>query len=203
MKFKKTYSLIIFIVLFMTGYAQKKYITPQEFLEDSFCLAKQVMESDFQPTFLVALWRGGAPIGMAMTEYFAYKNKPIANHITVRVSAYNHDQLKPEVYVCNLDYLVKTIKHTDKLLLVDDIIDSGSSIIALLDEIQKRCRQNTPQDIRIATIYYKPEAVAKIPYQIYCMHEAKNWLVFPHELEGLTFEEIAQNKGATIAKMVS
>jgi len=186
-----------------TSLSEKTYVSPQDFLHDSFLLAKKVLDSGFEPTFLVALWRGGSPVGMVFTEYFNYKKKPFRDHIAIRVSAYSHDQLKPDVTIYSLDDLVKRLKSSDKLLFVDDIIDSGNSLRALLEKLTKECGQNTPQDIRIATIYYKPEAIAQIPHQVYCMHEAKNWIVFPHEIEGLTMEEIADNKGEIIAKTLS
>ena len=81
-------------------------ISAQQLLEDSFSLAKLVFESNFRPTFLIALWRGGTPIGIAIEEYFSYKNAPIKNHTAVRVSAYNHDQLKNTAKVFNLEYVV-------------------------------------------------------------------------------------------------
>jgi len=203
---KKTLFLISFFILKFTcttSCVRKLYISPQQLLEDSFCLAKKVMDSGFEPTFLVCLWRGGAPVGMAITEYFYYKGKPIPNHAAVRVSAYNHDQLKKELVVYNLDYLVKTIKNTDRLLLVDDIIDSGSSILVFLDELKKQCGENFPKDIRIASVFYKPAALEKISYPVYCMHETKNWIVFPHEIEGMTFDDMAKYKGKVIADAVS
>jgi len=36
----------------------KVYLTAQGLLEDSFALAKQVLDSGFKPTFIIAIWRG-------------------------------------------------------------------------------------------------------------------------------------------------
>lgn len=47
---------------------EKKYISAQELLEDSFRLAAQVYEDGFRPQFIVGIWRGGAPIGIAVQE---------------------------------------------------------------------------------------------------------------------------------------
>ena len=52
---------------------EKKFITAQELLEDSFRLAAKVYEDGFRPQFIVGIWRGGAPIGIAVQEYFDYK----------------------------------------------------------------------------------------------------------------------------------
>ena len=52
---------------------------------------------------------------------------------------------------------------------------------------------NDPE-IRLATPWYKPgnNQTGRIPD--YYVHESDDWLVFPHELEGLTIEEIATHK---------
>ena len=51
----------------------KRFITAQELLEDSFRLAAKVFEDGFRPQFIVGIWRGGAPIGIAVQEYFDFK----------------------------------------------------------------------------------------------------------------------------------
>ena len=57
--------------------SDKLYITGQELLEDSFRLAAQVYESGFRPQFIVGIWRGGAPIGIAVQEYFDFNDEPL------------------------------------------------------------------------------------------------------------------------------
>ena len=49
--------------------SEKLYLGAQELLEDSFRLAARVLASGFKPSFIVAIWRGGAPIGMAVQEF--------------------------------------------------------------------------------------------------------------------------------------
>jgi len=46
----------------------------------------------------------------------------------------------------------------------------------------------------VATVYYKPgkRKVDLVPD--YFIHKTNDWLVFPHELEGLTREEVSANK---------
>ena len=177
----------------------KTYVSADQLLEDSFRLAKEVYESDFKPTYLIALWRGGSPIGIAVEEYFRFKKQPIINHTAVRVSAYNHDKLKPEVTVFNLDYIVKTITSEDRLLIIDDVVDSGASIEKTVSEIQKQCGKNTPKEIKIAAVYYKPaHASIKPDYYLYANN---NWIVFPHELEGLTSDEL-KRKSKNIAEIL-
>ena len=57
-----------------------------------------------------------------------------------------------------------------------------------------KARRNTPHDIRIATAYYKPDSNRTDLVPDYYVHRTDRWLVFPHELDGLTREEIFAHK---------
>ena len=50
----------------------KVFISAQELLVDSFKLAHQIYTSGFRPQFIVGVWRGGAPVGIAVQEYLDY-----------------------------------------------------------------------------------------------------------------------------------
>jgi hypoxanthine phosphoribosyltransferase len=80
------------------------------------------------------------------------------------------------------------------LVVVDDVFDSGRSIEATLRELRARCRHNTPREIRIATVYWKPLRNQTAMRPDYYVHETDEWLVFPHEVDGLTQEEIRKHK---------
>lgn len=174
----------------------KVYINSSSLLVDSFKVASQVYEDGFRPDFIVGIWRGGAPIGIAVQEFFEYKNAP-TDHIAVRTSSYyGINQQSKEIKVHGLHYLVENANAGDKLLIVDDVFDSGRSIEALINQIHSLMRLNAPKEIRIATPYYKP-ANNKTESSLipdYFVHESDQWLVFPHELSGLTKEEIMSGK---------
>ena len=80
------------------------------------------------------------------------------------------------------------------LLLIDDVFDSGRSLEAVVAELRRRCRRNIPEQIRIATVYYKPSRNQSSLRPDYFVRETDHWLVFPHELCGLTREEILAHK---------
>ena len=179
-------------------FSEKKIINANQILEDSFRLSEMIFKSGFMPNVLIVLWRGGASVGVPISEYFVYKNNPIEKHILIRSSAYNHDVLKATVKMFNIDCLVKVLKKDDKVLIVDDVVDSGSTMKKMLNEINEKCGENVPEEIKVATLYYKPKTACIKPD--YYLHEIDDWLVFPHELEGLSLEEIEQFKGVKIAE---
>ena len=44
----------------------KTVLSAQDLLEDSIELGIKVVESGFEPTMIIAIWRGGTPVGMAL-----------------------------------------------------------------------------------------------------------------------------------------
>lgn len=172
----------------------KKYITAKELLIDSYKLADKICQDGFKPQFIVGVWRGGTPVGIAIQEYLEY-NGVKSDHISVRTSSYiGIGKQSNEIKVDGLQYIVDNINHNDSLLIVDDVYDTGRSVDTLIKNIRKLCRANCPKDIRIACPWYKPKNKrVNLPIDYY-LYETEKWLVFPHELDGLSKEEIINGK---------
>jgi hypothetical protein len=174
--------------------SDKRFITAQQLLEDSFRVAAQVYDDGFRPDFIIGIWRGGAPIGIAVQEYYDFKGVE-TDHIAVRTSSYYGIGLQSkEIKVHGLHYIVENANAGDKLLIVDDVFDSGRSIQALKEELSKLMRLNIPTDVRVACPYYKPKNSKVDIVPDYFIHASEEWLVFPHELSGLTPDEILEGK---------
>src|SRR5690242_2732987 len=137
--------------------SEKLYVSAESLLRDSMELAMRIVRSGFRPTFLVALWRGGAPIGITVQEVLEYHGIQ-ADHIAIRTSSYTGiDQQAKVVRVHAMNYLISRLSFEDQLLIIDDVFDSGRSLEAVMAELKRRCRRNLAEEIRIATVYYKPE----------------------------------------------
>src|SRR5579863_6646162 len=176
---------------------EKVFIQTESLLRDSMELARMIVRSGARPTFLVAMWRGGAPIGIAIQEVLEYHGMP-CDHIPIRTSAYlGQDEQSPTVRVHATDYLVSRLTFEDELLIVDDVFDSGRSLEAVLAELSRRCRRNLPHRIRIATVYYKPARNRSAIAPDFYVHTTDRWLVFPHEIQGLSRDEILEHKPVT------
>jgi hypoxanthine phosphoribosyltransferase len=157
---------------------EKQYLSAQGLLEDSFELASIIVESGFRPTFMIAVWRGGVPMGIAVQEFLSFHGIETDN-IAIRTSSYaaGIDMQSREVRVHGLNYLMKNIKHQDSLLIVDDVF-------------------NMPHDVRVAVPYYKPSRNLTNREPDYFIHETEAWIKYPHSLEGLTRDEIAKGRPA-------
>ena len=125
----------------------KLFISAESLLRDSMELARLIVRSGFRPTVLVAIWRGGAPIGIAVQEVLEYHGIH-TDHIAIRTSSYSGvGEHGKTVRVHAVDYLVSRLSAEDELLLPD-----------------------------------------------YYVLDTDRWLVFPHEISGLTREEILEHK---------
>lgn len=168
---------------------KKRVLTARELLEDSFRLGVEILESGFEPTLIVAIWRGGTPVGMAVQEILSYCGVE-ADHIAIRTSSYTGVDQRGAVAVHGLNYIIKKIRYEDRLLIVDDVFDTGNTIAAVIQEINRRARGNSPADIRVAVPWYKPTRNETGIVPDYYLKETAEWLVFPHELDALTPEEM-------------
>lgn len=174
--------------------SEKLYLDAQTLLEDSWRLGAKVADSGFKPTYIVAIWRGGAPIGVAVQEILKARGIE-SNHIAIRTASYHGiDGRADEVRVFSMNYLIKNVCHEDSVLIVDDVFDTGRSIEAVIAHLRKKARLNLPQDIRVAVPYYKPSRNLSGRAPDYYLHETEQWLKFPHSLEGLSAEEIKTHR---------
>ncbi len=168
----------------------KLFVTPDALRLDPVRLAMKVLDSKWVPTHMVALWRGGATIGVYMHEVFQYHGHTV-DHIAIRTSRTTGiNQFAATVEVHNLGYLVERLSPTDRLLIVDDVEESGLSAEAVFERLGAKCRFNMPRDVRLAVMYDKPtkHKTARVPD--YVMHTTDRWVVFCHELVDLSRDEI-------------
>ncbi len=178
----------------------KHFTTPNKLQLDSIRLGEKIIKDNFKPDYLVALWRGGATIGCYVHELLKYVYGNV-DHIAIRTSRYT-GQDTHEVQVHNLGYLCERVNVNSKIILIDDVYDTGLSIQAVFNALKERLGDRMPIDIRVATVDYKPtrNKTTKIPD--YYVNISNEWLVYPHELEGLTIQEISDHISPEIAEIV-
>ena len=176
----------------------ERFVAADDLLRDSFQLAANIYEAGFEPDFLVGLWRGGSAVGIAVQEgldYFGTKT----DHIAIRTSytgAPRYSQMVSKadsIRVHGLQYLLEKVSAHHSMLIVDDVYSTGSSVNAVIKQLAKKTRRNLPQDIRIATVWYRPtEKTLRTPE--YFVHETSDWLVLPYEMSGFSIAELRKNR---------
>ena len=66
---------------------EKRYLSAQDLLIDAFELGLRVFKSGFRPSFIVGVWRGGTPVGIAVQEILDHLGVK-TDHIAIRTSSY-------------------------------------------------------------------------------------------------------------------
>lgn len=174
--------------------SEKLFISAQSLLEDSWRLSVNILKDGFHPNFIVGVWRGGTPVGIAVQEMLDFYGVH-TDHISIRTSSYSgKTRLEAPVRVHGLDYLINNINADDALLIVDDVYDTGLSVQGVMNTLKAKARRNAPTEIRIATPYFKPSKNRTSLTPHYYIHETDQWLVFPHEIDGLNRAEMAEYK---------
>lgn len=180
----------------------KHFTTPNQLQLDSIKLGEKIIKDNFKPDYLVALWRGGATIGCYVHELLKYVYNNI-DHIAIRTSRYEGQEALYKVQVHNLGYLCERLKADSKVIIVDDVYDTGLSIQAVFESLKEKLGDNMPADIRVATIDYKPTRNRTDRIPDYYVNLSNEWLVYPHELEGLTVQEIHDFISPEISEIVA
>lgn len=133
-----------------------------EFAVDAKKMAKQIKD-EFDPEVIIAVARGGLTLGHSLAV--ALENR---NLFTLNSIHYEDTNKLDTIQIFN----VPDLSRYTKILLVDDIIDSGESMVEIKRELLKRYPN---LDIKIATVFYKEKALLLPEFKV---KEAHDWVEF-------------------------
>ena len=167
---------------------KKKYLSANEFLHDSWRLAAGVKASGWKPDILIALWRGGAAVGVSLHEFFKSSGWNV-QHIPLKCASYTGIGENAGDVVFTLgDEIFGLLRPGDRVLVVDDVFDTGKTAKAVKARIDA-----AGAEMRMACVYWKPEKNRTDLKPDYFVKDVGNdWIVFPHEIDGLTPEELRE-----------
>lgn len=165
----------------------KRYISADEYLRDTWRLAAVVRRSGWRPDILIALWRGGAPVGVALHEFFSVAGWSM-QHIPLKCASYTGiGENSGGVTFTHGDIVFGMIRKGDRVLVVDDVFDTGKTAAAVRERLE-----GIGAEMRFACVYWKPlKNVTSLRPDYFVRDVGTEWIVFPHEIAGLTPAEIA------------
>ena len=129
-------------------------------------LAQQVVNSGYEPDWIVAIARGGLIIGGALAYALGHKNI-----VTVNVEFYTGVDARLDVPVelppvLNLDDIANR-----KVLIADDVADTGETLKLVIDKCKKAC-----DEVRSAVLYEKSHSIVHADY---VWKKTDQWIDFP------------------------
>lgn len=183
---------------------QKDFLPYDTVRNNALKLARDIHRSGFEPDVIYVLLRGGAYIGNVISEYFKIirRSKRPVFYAAVVARSYLDIREQDRVMVDGWTYSPEHLRNGDKILLVDDIFDSGRTMNFLAEIILEKGIPR--EDLKIAVHDYKvfQGQNERLPVQpdFYCRkHQISSpdddvWIHYmSHELVGLTEDELRVN----------
>ena len=114
----------------------KHYLSANQYQSDMWRLASVIRKSGWKPDFLVGLWRGGAPVAIAVHEYFRATGWNV-QHIPLKCWSYTGIGANSNKVDFLLgDAIFGMFRAGDKVLFVDDVFDTGKTAAAVMDQMR-------------------------------------------------------------------
>lgn len=132
-------------------------------------LAGKIKSSGFQPDCIIGITTGG----LIPLYFVAKKLGDVDDIYTATADSYDKDRNK-NLRILHIPEVDLTGK---KVLLVDDIAESGDSLKGVAEAIRKKCK---PADLKVAALGVNTDKAQFYP-DFYVVEEKGEWVVFPWE----------------------
>lgn len=162
------------------------HVGAEELFRDSLALGEKVYRSGFRPKHAISIWRGGTPVGLGVDTFFKMRGLHI-NHTSIATASYSGiDERQKEVTIKGLEHVIEAICREDKLLIIDDVYETGNTIQRIIEVLREEARANAPTEILVATIHRKP-GLSRHDHHLCCLRDIdpEAWVDYPHELADL------------------
>ena len=185
----------------------KEFLPYETVRNDALKLAHKIYKDGFIPDVIYCSLRGGAYMANVISEYFKVLSKVEKFHPVlyagVVARSYSDIAQHTKVYIDGWTYPPENLRPGDKILLVDDIFDSGLTINSLVETLMNS-RGMPREDIKVVVhdykyfSYYKEQLPIQPDYYsrkiVINKPEDNLWIHYmSHELIGLTQEELEKN----------
>ena len=181
----------------------KEFLPYDKVRNDALKLAHKILQDGFIPDVIYVSLRGGAYMANVISEYFkiARKNYRPVLYASVVARSYSDIRQHDKVMVDGWTYSPEHLRAGDKILLIDDIFDSGRTINHLVELLLEK---GIPRkDIKVVVHDYKyftyHENQLPIQPDYWCRKfeitkpEEDRWIHYmSHELIGLSMEELEE-----------
>jgi hypoxanthine phosphoribosyltransferase len=179
----------------------KEFLEQHRVRDNALKLAHRIRQDGFIPDVIYVSLRGGAYVGNVISEYFKLVRRggrPVF-YAAVVARSYTDIHTQERVMVDGWTYSPEYLRSGDRVLLVDDIFDSGRTVNHLVEILLEKGIPR--EDIKVAVHDYKIRTFVDddLPIQpdYWCRKhtvespEEDNWIHYlSHELVGLTESEI-------------
>ena len=182
----------------------KEFLPYDVVRNDALKIAKKILDDGFVPDIIYSSLRGGAYMANVISEYFklALKGKKPVLYAAVVGHSYTDVRQSEAIRIDGWTYDPDHLRAGDKILLVDDIFDTGRTLNYL---VQVLLEHGVPrEDIKVVVHDYKyftyKENQLPVQPDYWCRKfeitrpEEDRWIHYmSHELVGLSKEELEEH----------
>lgn len=133
-------------------------------------LSDQIKEDGFMPDSILAIARGGLVPGRLIADHLRLKSLYV-----MKVEFYTNEAKGAVEKEPKTTQECPEFKKGEKVLVVDDISDSGESLLHAVKALKEK---NEGIEIKVAALYRREET-KYIPD--YCIETEERWVIFPWE----------------------
>jgi hypoxanthine phosphoribosyltransferase len=180
---------------------KKEFLSYDVVRNNALKMACRIYHEGFVPDVIYVSLRGGAYLGNVISEYFKIvrrEGRPVY-YAAVVARSYTGVRAAEEIKVEGWTYAPEHLRIGDKVLLVDDIFDTGRTINYLTGIILEKGIPR--EDLKIAVHDYKYfyDKTPQLPIQpdywcrkhVFSINDEDTWIHYmSHELVGLSPEEL-------------
>ncbi|MGP1594616.1 MAG: phosphoribosyltransferase [Treponema sp.] len=181
----------------------KEFITYETLRNDGFRLARRIWDDGFVPNVLYCVLRGGSYLGNILHEWFKM-TKPQDKELryaAVVTHSYSDSGKQTKLVVDGWTHAPELLHTGDKILLVDDIFESGATMNYLVSALLEHGIPHS--DIKIAVndykVFHTKDHHALVQPDYWCRkHDIysdsdNTWIHYmSHELIGLSKQELEE-----------
>jgi len=171
-----------------------KLVSWSDVVEWSRELARRIRESGYEPSVIIAVARGGYVPARLLADFLG-----VTNMLSIQSQHWTEAAKAAEKAILKFPYKVDLSGH--RALLVDDIVDTGETLLLARDYVLQNWR---PDEVRIAALQWI-SSVAKFKPDYYYM-EVHDWVWFQYpwtRLEDITqfMERMLRDEAKDVGKM--
>ena len=170
---------------------KKEFLEYSVVRDNGFLLAKRIFDSGYVPTIIYTSMRGGAYLGNVISEMFnvLHKGEKIL-YSTVVAHSYSGVRTSSKIILDGWTYPPEHLDRKAKLLLVDEIFDSGETLNFLVADLIHRGIEK--ERIKVVVHDYKRRHNRKNNLAV-----TPDWWARLHEIytedDGLSDEELKEH----------
>ncbi len=169
-----------------------RLVSWDEIVEWAYGLARKIKESGYRPSVIIAVARGGYVPARLLCDFLG-----VENLLSIQSQHWTEAAKASERAILKFPYKVDLSGH--KALLVDDIVDTGETLMLAKEYVSREWR---PDELRVAALQWI-SSVAKFKPDYYYI-EVREWVWFQYPWTRLEdtmqfikrmMEEVAKEEG--------